>query len=408
MAVALGIMAAAGASLFWRARGHDRPDRASDDSADGSAELSPATVLAEIPVEPRRDNTLTILEAMDRTGTLDAHGAARLASIYIQRGTETDDNRFFGLADAMLARHETKEVGKIARPPEFFRAKARVKSLLHDFAGAREVLGKLVATTPGADDIRRELFFLELLQGEITSAERHCQSAGGFRDQEARTLCSANIILARGMRPPRDVMAQISALAKSGNPAFAGWADDLLLEQAFIDSTKASTPRANQKPSKPLLDLAVVARDSRMIDKPRMSYLADRLIAAGEPQAALELIPATTGNFALAVRWLVANSLAANPAASKGGSGDAGRLTALCRDTLRIEEERGAVDHHREAALMALFVDGDVERARGHAESNWKIQREWIDAWLLVRTGADPSILAKWSQKEGGVKIHGA
>jgi len=130
-----------------------------------------------------------------------------------------------------------------------------------------------------------------------------------------------------------------------------------------------------------------------------MAYLADRMIAAGDFPGVIETIPRDTRSFPLAVRLAVALR-ASRPAHNNA------KLESFCREIIATESSRGSIEHAREAAMFALFVDKDPAQALRAARANWSRQKEWIDAWLLRKSGEDPVTLDAWKKSQGVVAIH--
>jgi len=378
------------------------PCRAADKIRDVSPELSDDTVLAIVPPMQPRAGNLVMAEAMSKAGLADAESAAALAESYIATGRKMDDVKFYGMADAVLAAVKPTQ----NQPLNFLRAKATTKSLLHDFKSARNILNGILTTNSEDDRARRELFFLEVLQGDLHLADRHCLNTSGFQSSGARDLCALHLKISRGSKLQPHEKKILNRQIQDPDPFNATWARDLQMESDFIEifaSGKQSRPaQLRQAASK----YATWAAD----DKPRLAYLADRLLAAGGYKETLELIPDTTQNFALATRRLAALRLLGITAAP---SSPDGKLESICRTTIRVEAERGAIEHAREGAIIALLADRDMERAYQLALMNWLNQKEWVDAWLLLQSARENPLQKStvafddWSRQQGGVVVHG-
>lgn len=378
------------------------PCRAADNILDALPELSDETVLAIVPPAPARAGNLAMAEALSKAGLADAESAAALAESYIATGRKMDDVKFYGMADAALAGVKSDQNPTL----NFLRAKATTKSLLHDFKSARYILNALLTSHPEDDRARRELFFLEVLQGDLHLADRHCIKTGGFKSSAARELCRLHLQISKGSKLQPHEKKILNRRIQGPDPSNATWAMDLQMESEFIGIFAARRPL----PPGRLREVAHKYAAWVAGDKPRLAYLADRLLAAGGHHEILELIPATTKNFALATRRLAALRLSGVKALPSSADG---QLDSICRTTIRVESERGAVEHAREAAIIALFADRDMDRAYQLALVNWLNQKEWVDAWLLLRSARENHlqkstvVFDNWSKQQGGVVVHG-
>jgi hypothetical protein len=127
---------------------------------------------------------------------------------------------------------------------------------------------------------------------------------------------------------------------------------------------------------------------------------------ANFPEDVLILIPVSTKNFAVATRRMVARAqLKETISQSESESESELELKRLVLSSLQAESDRGKIDHDREAALIALFVDKNPSKAQEFALQNWGHQREFIDSWLMQQTSkttpSEPlSRLKQWSIEE--------
>ena len=354
---------------------------------DSGLDLQDDTVLAVLP--PSRQNKTSSGQLLDQVADLIAQGIA------------SDDVRYFGRADAVLAAAGRDAV--TARSERFLRLKARTRGLLHDFETSRNSLYEILQRQPGNDSARRELLFLDLLQGDLNAAQGHCRDTSGFRSAVSRQLCLIHLQIARGQTVKPQSSRLLEAIAGGGAGApDAVWAQDLLSEETFarLAMTRDVSERTRLRD-----ELRAFARKNRsargdqMPDKPRMAYLADRMIAAGDFPGVIETIPRYTRSFPLAVRLAVALR-ASRPAHNNA------KLESFCREIIATESSRGSIEHAREAAMFALFVDKDPAQALRAARANWSRQKEWIDAWLLRKSGEDPVTLDAWKKSQGVVAIH--
>lgn len=365
--------------------------------------LTDDTVLATLP--KARIQGLSAEEAMHslqrKAGIVDPALAVSLAVKNVQMGAMTDDVRRYGSALAVL---ESVPAGQRASL-EYQRTLADVQSLLHQFDLARSTLNAVLTKDPKDDVSRRKLFYLELLRGEINHAKKHCDSTSGFSDATDGVLCAYHASLAAGRLLPLTEEARVAKVQKNGSVERRLWAADILLDQRFLQCVKGHQDGCTS--FKNYTGLYV-----KMIDgeKTRLAYAADRLMMAGFFDDAIATLPESTKNLALATRRL---ALLSKLKDSSQWTDSDRELQKTILGALISESDRGQVEHAREAAIVAFFVEKNPSKGKVLATMNWETQREWIDLWLMqmaLTSSADSAVssaIGKWSKSQDAVTPFG-
>ena len=362
--------------------------------------LSDDTVLATLPMVNVQGLSTeeALFSAQKKVGLVDPDLAINLSSKHVRLGILTDNVRYFGSALAIL-----ESVGLDHRTSlKYHAALADTQSLLHQFDDARKNLGIILAAAPEDFSSRQKLFYLELLRGSINAASKHCNQRDGFVAKSERELCALQVSLTRGGVLTDSAEKSLLRLATSDNPQIKAWAFDLLLDHKYLQCAGA---KASNK-CDPFRKFVFEYVRFNSSDNTRVSYAADRLLMANFPEDVLILIPVSTKNFAVATRRMVARAqLKETISQSESESESELELKRLVLSSLQAESDRGKIDHDREAALIALFVDKNPSKAQEFALQNWGHQREFIDSWLMQQTSkttpSEPlSRLKQWSIEE--------
>lgn len=331
------------------------------------------TILATLPKV--RLQGLSMEEAMyslqRKAGSVDPALGVSLARKNLQMGAMADDVRRYGSALAIL---ESIPAEKRVSG-DYQRALADVQSVLHHFDNARSTLTGVLGKEPKDDGSRRKLFYLDILRGDLASAKKHCAADGGFADRMDRTLCGYHSSLVSGRLLSLNTEAVLYHAIKKESPERLIWIADILLEQNFLKCLTSGSESCQRLIQYVHSYIQVIAGD-----KTRLAYAADRMLMANLPEDALKILPDSSNNLALGTRRLTIISKIKNPV--QWTESDKG-LQKIVVAGLRNEIDRGLVEHAREAALVAFFVDKNNTRGKDLAMLNWATQREWIDLWLM-------------------------
>jgi Tfp pilus assembly protein PilF len=310
----------------------------------------------------------------------DAERAESLAAL----ARQSQDARWFGRAEAVVE----PWVARPDAPPRILVVAADLAQQRHDFTVARGFLDRALAVEADNPGARLQRANVELLLGDFAAARADCRAVFAAGDAFAGTVCLASATTGRGsVGRGRQLMA---ALDRQGEvpAALARWQ---LLTAADL--------AARDGDSKAALDYLSRAHALDPVQQETRARLAEALITRGESRAALDLAAGENVSAALLVARLRAASRI-----------DAASALAARRELdtlLEVGRLRGTNSHRREAAELALYVDGDARRALALARENFAVQKDTPDLRLLVSAamaagdGATIRSLRDWLAETG-------
>lgn len=316
----------------------------------------------------------------------DDRGAALAAARrYLDYGRLIGDARLVGAALGIL----TPWVEK-SPDAEILNLAASGRQYVHDFAGATELLDRVLATDPQNAQALLSRANIRVVQGRFSVAEEDCQGLARARRPDLAILCDTTVkALSADSRMAYERLDRL-VTTRAIDPALTGYADSLLAEIARFNEDNAV--------AKPKFEAALAASPE---DLRTLMILVDFDLAEGRNKEALtrlEDAPVTDGIMVRQVAayiWL-------------GNTTEAERIGVTLRGRLAKAASVGETAHAREAARYWLLA-GDARQALASAEINWENQRELEDALLLMDAAkaagspaaADP-VLA-WAEAEGVV-----
>jgi hypothetical protein len=320
---------------------------------------------------PTRDAVILELPAgMPRVAAAeptDADSVAARAAAFTALARKTRDARWFGRAEALvdpwLARPEAT--------PRILVIGADLAQQRHEFTRARGLLDRAVAEDPRDPGARIQRANVALLLGDPTAARADCVAAIRSAAALPGTICLASSMTGTGsVARARRLLAPLGNTA-AAVPAMAQWLmlteSDLALRDGDREAATGYLIRA--------LALAPDHEETR-------ARLAELWIRSGEAARALPLTQGSNPSAALlVVRIRAAEGI--DPAQASLARRDLDGLLALTR-------RRGAGQHLREEAALALYVDRDAVRALELARKNFGQQKDTPDLHLL----ADAAIAA--------------
>lgn len=296
--------------------------------------------------------------------------ALEVARRAIDRARQTGDPRELGAAQAALA-----PWWALAEPPPAVRLlRATVRQSQHAFDASMADLDALVrpdAAVPLPVQAQAGLTRATVLQvtGRLAEAQRACADLAGPRFAAlgpalatAARACGAELRSLQGQ--PQQAEAELAALARAA-PADA-WLALLRAELAERrgDDAAAALRWREALASEP----GIYARAAH----------ADWLLDRGRDAEVLASITQADGEAdALLLRRAIALHRLHDP--------QAGAAAAALQARLDAARRRGEGFHAREAARLALDVQGDARAALALARENWAQQQEPADALLLAR-----------------------
>ena len=363
----------------------------------GAAErFRPATpdyVVLRVPARAQND-PIVLLEQQHAQAPTDQRAAADLAALYVERAREQREARYFGRAEMLLQ----PWVSKADASATTLRVQADILQNRHDFAGATRLLDAAIEREPRDPGARLMRASVKVVQGHAADARADCAAVLGSGATAAGTVCLAQVFSVTGKLDQAEVLLKTvlpreRASAQAQTPQtfstqILGWAFWL---QADCADRRGDFRAAEQS----LRDSLAATPTNEGV----RAALSDLLIARGALREAIRVVDLPAPSTGLLERRARAQQLLGDPGLSA--------TRAQIEDLLSLASRRGERPHLREEALLALDVDGNAERALELAKANFAVQRETIDARLLVRAarahGDRDAIetIAKWMRDTG-------
>jgi hypothetical protein len=303
----------------------------------------------------------------------DASTAAALARQYLELNRRVGDPRLVAYASRALAPWD----GVAAPPVDVALERALIAQTEHRFDAAHDELVTLLERAPRSAQAWLALAALDTVQGRYTDARRSCTRLVLLQDAVIAGAC----------------IAAVQALTGDAAAAYR-FLSETLARPATLDAAAAvwlATLAAETAESLELDDDAerhYAAALTASAGEPSIYLLtayADFLLRRERPGDAVALLDGAPPADALLLRLALA--------VSRTGGNVAKRVAAL-RYRLELALRGDDRAHAREAAFFALYLDDDAPRALSLALDNWSVQREPIDARLVLEAasaGNDPS-----------------
>jgi tetratricopeptide (TPR) repeat protein len=294
-----------------------------------------------------------------RAAAGDRAAAVRLAHRYVDLGRAQADPRYHGRAEAVLERWWAQP----APPDDVLYLRATIRQAVHDFARARADLDLLVERRPDDVNARLTRAAVATVMGDLATARGDCEATRS--GELIAAACAAPLASAGG-----DLAAASARLARAldAAPADAGvavWARTSLGELARQRGDTAAAEQAFRAALAldPTAAYTLVQLADLLLDEHRDADAADLLRGAGEADPVL-------------LRLAIAERRLGDPAWTVHAR--------VVRDRLLAGMARGDGTHQREYALYLLELGGDPAGALAAARRNWTLQKEPIDARLVL------------------------
>lgn len=317
---------------------------------------SPAQVLAEFPAALTRSAPRNL-----KTPNLSPQQASILAQRYIMQSRQDGDPRGLGYAQGVLSPWWALE-----QPPlPVLLMRATIRQSRHDFNGALADLKSLLKQTP--DNAQAWLTQATVLRvlGRYPEAAQSCAQLQALASLFVSELCRLSVAGLSGELPAS--YSAMSALAgPAQTPGLQAWWQSELADMAERMNRPVVAETHYRK------GLVADAQDHHL----RAAY-ADLLLSQKRADEALALVQNHDRIDALRLRHALALSALNDPSFAS--------LDTLIRDGFDAARRRGETLHLREEALYTLDAVGDALQALRLAQQNWSVQREPVDALLLVR-----------------------
>jgi tetratricopeptide (TPR) repeat protein len=286
----------------------------------------------------------------------------RLADLYLRQSRREADPRYLGRAQAILIHWWEQDTP----PAEILMLRATIKQSGHYFDAALKDLQKLVKLQPQNAQAWLTFSTVKLVTGDIQGARAACEELGRVAALYVAVTCQAAVD------------------SVNGRAAFALEQLDTLNEQA-----------TNQEASLRVWSMTIQAETANRLGRPAVAdevfrkamlleptdpYLlatySDMLLDIGVESRVLKLIPDSTRSDSLLIRRAIAAKRLKLP--------EFKAIKAVLQSRFAAGKARGERLHLREEALMVLHVGERPGEALDLALENWKLQKEPIDARLVI------------------------
>ena len=320
---------------------------------------------------PPRDGAawddIRVLHAALAENPADAAVAAELARHYLALNRSVGDPRLVAYASRALARWD----GVAAPPVEVALERALIAQTEHRFDAARAELVALLDRSPRAAQAWLALAALDTVQGRYADAKRSCTRLVLLQDAVVAGACIAAVQAMTGQaaaayRFLTETLARPRALDAESTAWLATLAAETAEGLGFHEDAERHFRRA----------LAASEREPSIY---LLTAYADFLLRRERPAAVIELLDGAPPADPLLLRFALAEKRAGRSAVER---------VATLRYRLELSLRGDDRAHAREAAFFALYLDDDAPRALRLALDNWTVQREPIDARLVLEAAA--------------------
>ena len=306
------------------------------------------------------------LQAALARNPADASVAAELARSYLELNRGIGDPRLVAYASRALAHWE----GATAPPVDVALERALIAQTEHRFDAAREEIAGVLERSPRSAQAWLALAALDTVQGRYADAKRSCARLVLLQDATIAGACFATVQVMTGdAAAAYRFLSNNLARPESLDAESTAWLATLAAETAEglrlhddADRHYRAALAASTTPSIYLLT----------------SY-SDFLLRRGRPAEVIALLAGTPPADTLWLRLALAEA--------RTGRSDPVRIATL-RYRLELALRGQERAHAREAAFFALYLDDDARRALTLALDNWAVQREQIDARLVLEAAA--------------------
>jgi tetratricopeptide (TPR) repeat protein len=326
------------------------------------------------PVVPAADEVLLQLKPAEQaaaaairtvtTGLQQPAEAVQLASRFIELGRTQYDERYFGYAWATLAAwHNDRNA-----PSAIAVLRADIAQHQHRFIDALGILDQVVVRDPAHARARLMRATLLMTLGRAQQANADCRQLFALRQTLVATICAAQVSSLTGkLAESYRLLEQL--LSRPGNSVEYAWLAATAAEMAERSGDRTTAEQ--------WLRLALDADPADLVSR---LQLCDLLLLRGQGHAALELLHEAPNSEPVLLRRALASQVLGVPVARNA------ELRAWQAATAQ-SEQLGVRLHLRELARGQLELLQAPRLALKTALENWNVQREPIDARLLLAAG---------------------
>jgi tetratricopeptide (TPR) repeat protein len=327
-----------------------------------------AQVLATVPArasDPRARELVALRQAW-RAQPADVGNAVRLAQRYFDEVAAEGDPRYVGYAQAAL-----QPWWALPDPPIAVRVlRAMLVQFDHRFDAALVDLDAAVAAEPDNAAAWSWRTAILMVQARYAEARRSCEQMAALTSELVAVACRAQVDAATGQAGPA-AAALRSALQKhaDASPDERLWCLTRLAETEERRGAFAAAEAAFREA------LALGIPDVYV-----QAAYADFLLDRGRPAEVLQLLKDRGRADVLLLRLTQAAKATADPKSAPSAANLAAELAARFDAARR----RGDTTHRKEESRFTMAVQGEVARALVLAKENFAVQREPIDARILL------------------------
>jgi Tfp pilus assembly protein PilF len=288
--------------------------------------------------------------------------AAELAQRYLILNRSVGDPRLVAYASHALAPWD----GDAAPPVEVALERALIAQTEHRFDAARAELRLLLERAPRSAQAWLALAALDTVQGRYADAKRSCAHLVLLQDATVAGACFAAVQAVTGEAAAAYRLLTESLARPELGAEMTGWLATLAAETAERLDLHEDADRHYRT--------ALAASGAEPTIYMLTAY-ADFLLRRARPTAVIALLEGAPPADPVLLRLALAEI--------RAGRDPVERIATL---RYRLELARIGADraHAREAAFFALYIDADATGALTLALDNWTVQREPIDARLVL------------------------
>ncbi len=288
--------------------------------------------------------------------------AVRVARRYAELGRVSGDPRYSGYAQAAIA-----PWWDAAAPPRDVRLlRATLRARVHDFDAALADLTALVDADPADAPAHLARATIRQVRGDFAAAAADCAVLARVAPEAIAATCTHGLgALTGGLEASYRGLAATVARNSGLAPDVRAWLLSILGEMAA---------RAGRDAEAEAHFTAALAIDPS--DQYTLGAYADWLLDAGRAHDVVRLLEDRQRTDALMLRHALALQALRSPRT-------AAQIEQL-RARFAASRLRGDRVHDREEARFALHLLGDPRTAVALARANWTLQREPLDARILL------------------------
>lgn len=313
------------------------------------------------PLDPAAQRSRALLaELRQRPG--DPALAAELARQYIARGRALSDPRFYGYAQAALAAW-----WDLPDPPSEIRLlRATILQHDHEFEAALADLETLVARDPANVRAWLTRAVVQQVVGRYDEARESCVALLRLADPLVAATCVASVAGLQGSAARSyDVLRRTLERSPTADAATRVWASTALGELAARRGDAAAAEEHF---------LAALRLDRN--DAYLLAAFADLLLDQRRETDVIALLGERRRIDALLLRLVIAEK--------RTGAAELEADRRNLEERFTAARRRGGAVHGREEARFRLEVLGRAEEGLQLALANWNVQREPLDARLVL------------------------